>query len=225
MVLREIYERSIDRTINPAVTVSDKKEKTIEAEIKEYVFTDELIEKLYEILNTVLNKKTGKTGIWINGYYGSGKSHFIKYVHYLLNPETSNLAFEYLEKNVKNYDTTKAGSNDEITFSNIRLLKKRVDSSFCDNILFNVEDETDDGDQERLTRIFLNMFNKFRGFNADDIPLALLLEKPLKQQGKLDEFKKEIQERLGFDWSVDAADAAAARQSLHQILMVEGSRA
>jgi len=209
MVLREIYERPIDRTINPAVTVSDKKGKTIKAEIEEYVFTDELIEKLFEILNTVLNKKAGKTGIWINGYYGSGKSHFIKYVHYLLNPETSNLAFEYLENNVKGYDATKAGSNDEITLSNIRLLKKRVDSSFCDNILFNVEDETDDGDQERLTRIFLNMFNKFRGFNADDIPLALLLEKPLKQQGKLDEFKKEIQERLGFDWNVDAADAAA----------------
>lgn len=209
MILREIYERPIDRTINPAVTVSDKKEKTVEAEIKEYVFTDELIEKLFEILKTVLNKKVGKSGIWINGYYGSGKSHFIKYVHYLLNPETSNLAFEYLESNVKNYDTTKAGSNDEITLNNVRLLKKRVDNSFCDNILFNVEDETDDGDQERLTRIFMNMFNKFRGFNADDIPLALLLEKPLQQQGKLEEFKKEIEEQLGFDWNVDAADAAA----------------
>lgn len=209
MILRDIYERPIDRTINPAVTVSDKKEKTVKAEIKEYVFTDELIEKLFEILNTVLNKKVGKTGIWINGYYGSGKSHFIKYVHYLLNPQTSNLAFEYLEANVKNYDTTKAGSNDEITLNNVRLLKKRVDNSLCDNILFNVEDETDDGDQERLTRIFMNMFNKFRGFNADDIPLALLLEKPLQQQGKLEEFKKEIEVQLGFDWNVDAANAAA----------------
>ena len=62
---------------------------------------------------------------------------------------------------------------------------------------------------QQVPQFSQNMFNKFRGFNADDIPLALLLEKPLKQQGKLDEFKKEIQERLGFDWSVDAADAAA----------------
>ncbi|MEP2404977.1 MAG: hypothetical protein ABJH73_11820, partial [Nonlabens ulvanivorans] len=166
MKLREIYERDIFREINPAVTVSDKKERTVDAEIKEYVFTDELIEKLFQILNTVLNKKSGKTGIWINGYYGSGKSHYIKYVHYLLDPITSHLAFEYLEKAVKSYDATKAGSNDDITQNNIRLLKKRVDGSFCDNILFNVEDETDDNDQERLTRIFLNMFNKFRGFNA-----------------------------------------------------------
>ena len=81
MVLKDIYERDINRNINPAVTVSDKRENTVEAEIKEYVFTDELIEKLYEILDTVLNKKVGKSGIWINGYYGSGKSHFIKYIH------------------------------------------------------------------------------------------------------------------------------------------------
>lgn len=209
MVLKELYERDIFRAINPAVTVSDKKEKTVDAEIKEYVFTDELIEKLFEMLDTVLNKSVGKSGIWINGYYGSGKSHFIKYVHYLLNPETANLAFEYLENAIKNYDTTKAGSNDNITQNNIRLLKKRSDNSFCDNILFNVEDETDDGDQERLTRIFMNMFNKFRGYNADDIPLALLLEKPLQKEGKLEEFKKEIASQLGFDWNVDAADAAA----------------
>lgn len=209
MKLKNIYERDIFREINPAVTVSDKKKNTVESEIMEYVFTDELIEKLFEILNTVLNKKAGKTGIWINGYYGSGKSHYIKYVHYLLNGETSELAFKYFEKGVENYDTTASGSNDEITISNLRLLKKRIESSNCDNILFNVEDETDDGDKERLTRIFLNMFNKFRGFNSDDIPLALLLEKPLAQKGKLEEFKKDVNDKLGFNWDIDAADAAA----------------
>ena len=209
MLLKDIYERNIYREINPAVTVSDKKENTVESEIKEYVFTDELIEKLYIILNTVLNKKSGKTGIWINGYYGSGKSHFIKYVHYLLNAETSSLAFEYFEAASKNYDASRVGSNDNITQSNIRLLKKRIENTLCDNILFNVEDETDDRDKERLTRIFLNMLNKFRGFNANDIPLALLLEKPLHQNGKLEEFKTEIHEQLGFDWNVDAADVVA----------------
>ena len=70
MLLKEIYDRKIDREINPAVVVSDKKKETIKAEIEEYVFTTELIEKLYEIVDTVLNKRRGKSGIWING--GSG---------------------------------------------------------------------------------------------------------------------------------------------------------
>jgi hypothetical protein len=209
MLLKEIYDRDIYREINPAVVVSDKKKDTIKAEIKEYVFTNELIEKLFLIVDTVLHKKIGKTGIWINGYYGSGKSHFIKYVHYLLDSETSNEAFDAFEKAVEKYDTTKPGSNDNITTSNLRLLKKRVSASNCDNILFNVEDETDDGSQERLTRIFLNMFNKFRGYNSNDVPLAILLEKQLDHKGKFAEFKKAIESELGFDWDADAATVAS----------------
>ena len=93
MKIHELFEREIGRTINPAVVVSNQKEETIDAEIAEYVFTDELIEKLYLILDTIVNKRSGKTGIWINGYYGSGKSHFIKILSYLLeNIEASNPA-------------------------------------------------------------------------------------------------------------------------------------
>jgi hypothetical protein len=209
MLLKDIFERDIHRDINPAVVVSDSKQDTINAEIKEYVFTSDLIDRLFIMLETVLNKKTGKTGIWINGYYGSGKSHFIKFVHYLLNKETSDLAFAALEKGMDSYDSMRVGSSENVTLSNLKLLQKRVKSSQCDDIMFNVEDETDDGSQERLTRIFLNMFNKFRGYNSNDIPLAILLEKPLDQQGLLEEFKKQIQSKLNFNWDTDAADVAA----------------
>ncbi|GGF79099.1 BREX system P-loop protein BrxC [Wenyingzhuangia marina] len=210
MLLKEIYARSIDREINPAVVVSNKDQSTIDAEIKEYVFTKELIEKLYIMINTVLNQKSGKTGIWINGYYGSGKSHFIKYVHYLLDKETTEIAFTAFEKAVNDeYDEMAVDANQDITVSNLRLLKKKVLSTSADNIMFNVEDETDDGDQERLTRIFLNMFNRFRGYNSNDIPLALLLEKQLDKKGVFKEFKIKVEEETGFNWEEDAAQAAA----------------
>ncbi len=209
MLLREIYDRKIDRNINPAVVVSDKKKETIKAEIDEYVFTDELIEKLFIMVDTVLNKRSGKAGIWINGYYGSGKSHFIKYVHYLLDADTTEIAFAAYIKAVSGYDAMGSGANENITLSNLKLLQKRVASSHCDNIMFNVEDETDDGSEERLTRIFLNMFNKFRGYNSDDIPLAILLEKQLDKKGVFEQFKVKVEEVTGFNWETDAADAAA----------------
>lgn len=210
MKLNEIFARDIYRDINPAVVVSAKDPKTIEAEIKEYVFTPEIIEKLFTIIDTIINKKSGKSGIWINGYYGSGKSHFIKFVHYLMNRETSADAFEALENGVNdNYDNTKPNTNDKITISNLRLLKKKITDTQCDDIMFNVEDETDDGSQERLTRIFLNMFNKFRGYNSNDIPLAILLEKTIDEKGKFAEFKKLIESELGFNWDTDAAKVAS----------------
>ncbi|MGK0363400.1 MAG: putative transcriptional regulator [Saprospiraceae bacterium] len=209
MILQNIYARKIERTINPAVVVSDKTTTTIEAEIGEYIFTDELIEKLYQLLDTVINKQKGKSGIWINGYYGSGKSHFIKYAHYCLDSAYSEKAFDHFMEKAKDYNNTKSGAVDAITISNLALLKKKVQSAKFDNILFNVEDETDDGSGERLTRIFLNMFNKFRGYNSNDIPLAILLEKTLDRHGKFQEFKDLVDSELGYDWEHDAASVAS----------------
>lgn len=209
MKLKEIFDLPIDRTINPAVVVSNQKQETVDAEIKEYIFTEELIEKLYRILDTVVHKRSGKTGIWINGYYGSGKSHFIKFAHYCLSPDTREIAFERYQKAVDKYDAAKPGANLDITASNVALLKKKIQTSGVQNILFNVEDETDDGSGERLTRIFLNMFNKFRGYNSKDIALALLLEKILDEKDKFAAFKASVHDILGHNWEQDAADIAA----------------
>lgn len=209
MKLQQIFKNAISRPINPAVVVSNQKPETIAAEIGEYVFTDELIEKLYLILDTIMHKRSGKTGVWINGYYGSGKSHFIKFVHYCLQPETQEAAFDALLDAVQGYNSSRPGANMSISPSNILLLKKKIQASSAENIMFNVEDETDDGSGERLTRIFLNMFNKFRGYNSKDIALALLLEKYLDEKGQFAAFKNQVQNDLGHHWEQDAADVAA----------------
>tara|TARA_R110002050_G_scaffold187306_1_gene321732 strand:- start:6595 stop:10125 length:3531 start_codon:yes stop_codon:yes gene_type:complete len=207
MKLSEIFERPIDRPINSAVVVSNQKKETISAEIEEYVFTDDLIEKLYLFLDTVINKKLGKTGIWINGYYGSGKSHFIKYAHYCLNTDTFEKAFNHYLKNVARYQ--KDNDFSEVTESNILQLRNRIEQIRIEDIIFNVEDETDDGSGERLTRIFLSMLNRFRGYNSNDIPLAILFEKYLDRKGKFDEFKERLAKESGFNWASEAAEVAA----------------
>lgn len=207
MQLAEIFERKIDRVINSAVVVSNQKEATVDAEIVEYVFTPDLIEKLYHFLDTVLNKKVGKTGIWINGYYGSGKSHFIKYAHYCLDSANSAKAFEHYLKNVKVYQENSDFS--EVSESNVKLLKNKIEQTHIENIIFNVEDETDDVSGEKLTRIFLSMLNRFRGYNSSDIPLAILFEKYIDKKGVLAEFKTRLQKESGFNWETQAADVAS----------------
>ena len=210
MKLQELFDRDIHRHINPAVTVSDSKAETIKAEIEEYVFTDDLIEQFFLMLDTVLNRKQGKTGIWINGYYGSGKSHFIKYVHYLLNADTQALAFDMLEKAVEGYDGMRSGGNSDITPAKLRLLRNRATSSQCDDILFNAEEESDDGDvQERMTRILLSVFNRFRGYNPVDDTLALVLEKRLDRKGVFEEFKAAIKAEMKEDWTKEAHNIKA----------------
>lgn len=205
MKIRNIYNRPIDREIKPAVVVSDDNAETIKAEIEEYVFTDDLIEKLYKFLDTFINQKKNKTGIWINGYYGSGKSHFIKYIHYLLNPATQESAFDHYLKYVNKYKEEFS----EATPSNVTNLKNKIKELDIDNIMFNVEDETDDGSGERLTRIFLNMFFKFQGYNPNNIPLAILFEKYLDAKGKFQEFKTILKNKKKYDWDEQAAEIAS----------------
>ena len=217
MNLQQIYARDIERHINAAVVVGDRERDVIEAEIREYVFTDELIEHFFKLLSTVLNKEEGKTGIWVNGYYGSGKSHFIKYFHYLLDGPTSDLAFEMLAEALKSYDDSK-GFGSGVSASNLQLLRKKVQQTASEDIMFNLERETDDHEGERVTRIMLNMLNQHRGYNKTDIPLALLLEKSLDQAGKLDEFKSTIQDQFQVNW--DEGSYLFAKTQLNKVLEV-----
>src|SRR5690242_6459891 len=126
MLIRELFEKKIERNINPAVVVSANDIVTIESEIGEYVFTDDLLDKSWRFLNAIANKKEGKAGIWINGYYGSGKSHFIKFMHYCLNPDFSKKAFDKILIAVKNYDPFKPGNNEEITEAKFKALQNRI---------------------------------------------------------------------------------------------------
>lgn len=208
MLIRELFELPIERNINPAVVVSANDADTIKSEIEEYIFTDDLLERAWKFLDALVNKKDQKAGIWINGYYGSGKSHFIKFMHYCLDPQSSALAFEKILKAAKGYDPFLSGHNEEITESKVKALHKKVTDLQCSDIMFNVEAVTDDHSGERLTRIFLNMFNGFRGYNSVNIPLAILLEKPLDRAGKFGEFKNAIAKELEHDWEIEAADLA-----------------
>ena len=102
MQLKDIYAKPIERKVNPAVSVTllDDKETT-DAEIKEYVFTDEIINGLYRILNSIReNKSFHHVGIWIDGYYGSGKSHFLKYLDYCIDKRTQEVALARLSEAV-----------------------------------------------------------------------------------------------------------------------------
>jgi len=199
MNLIQIYERDINRVIDSAVTVGNRNEKTVDSEINEYVFTRELIEKLYSFLDTVMHRKSNRTGIWINGYYGSGKSHFIKYIDYCLSIPTRARAFEHFIKTVQEEEKNPDFFSDA-TSSGITNLKTFIEKNDVETITFNVEDETDDGSGERLTRIFINMLNRKRGYNSDNIPLAILLEKELDEKGVFEQFQEILKSEFYITW-------------------------
>ena len=198
MILQNIYEKDITRHINPAVVVSELEENKIEQEIGEYVFTQDIVKNLYKFLNAITNKKEGKTGVWISGYYGSGKSHFIKYLFYCLNKETRAFAFDRFKKALTDLNLDDLS---EVTLSNVQLIQNSLDKTDINEIIFNVDAVSGTvKNNNTITRILFNQLNAKRGYNTTNIAVALLIEKHFDQKGLFETFKEKVKQVIGEDW-------------------------
>ena len=154
MKLENIYEKNINRHIDPAVVVGSMEEERTKQEIEEYVFTKDILQNIYKFLDAIVNKTTGKTGIWINGYYGSGKSHFIKYLFYCLNQNTRQRALQRYIEAVK--DSEDLDDFSEVTPSNVLNIEKKISASVIDEIIFNIDAVAEIGNKKSvITRVIL----------------------------------------------------------------------
>ena len=87
MQLQYIYKADINRDINGVIKVAQNDERSIEQELREYIITRELRRHFNTFFNNYeksLTTPTDKIGVWISGFFGSGKSHFLKMLAYLL---------------------------------------------------------------------------------------------------------------------------------------------
>ena len=85
--IKELFDSSkdINRRIESVVTFADNSEENLKNEINEYVVTDKLhdnYEKVIEELESAFRDSSNEVGVWVSGFYGSGKSSFAKYLGY-----------------------------------------------------------------------------------------------------------------------------------------------
>lgn len=208
MKLEELYSKDISRAVNPAVSATKLDPETCEVEIREYVFTDEIMNGLYRILNAIRNNKNfDHVGIWIDGYYGSGKSHFLKYLDYCISPETQEAALNRFIESVEDIDPLDDKHDLEFTKEDLSAIASWLKKATIDTCIFNLETSYDQSTDKKdaFLQVFWSEFNKLRGFNEFNITLAQSLEKPLADKGLFDKFKERIAE-AGGDWETDAAD-------------------
>ncbi len=197
MKIKALFEKDIDRHINPAVVVSELEEKFIQQEIDEYIFTPEITRGLHKYLDAIVNKKQGKTGVWVSGYYGSGKSHFIKYIYYCLHPKYRERALNKFRESIKNLDDLET----DVTPASVANIYRSLTKKRFDTILFNIDAISKNAKKgNTITEVFLNKLNEHRGFNNQNVALALYLEKPLQKAGKFEAFQNEIQSALNMPW-------------------------
>ena len=210
MKQEKIYRLNISRPVNPAVSATKLDPDTEKIEIDEYVFTDEIMNGLYRILDAIKNNEPyDHVGIWIDGYYGSGKSHFLKYLDYCITPDTQEKALQHYLDAVKAVDPLDDSHNLLFDYDDLLSIASWVKKATVDTCIFNLETSYDQSQDKKLSflQVFWNEFNGKRGFNKFNLSLAQNLEKPLQEKGVFEEFKKRIAD-LGGDWDnpSDAAD-------------------
>ena len=192
-LLRNIYNKDIAREIQGVIKVDD--ENYIKQELEEYVVTDELLKhfnSFFESYNAGINGNTEKMGVWISGFFGSGKSHFLKIVSYLLENKIvdGKAAVDYFDGKIQ----------DAKLLADI----KRAGNISTDVILFNIDSKASldsvDG-KDKILAVFEKVFNEKMGLST--IPHVAELERFLIREGKYEEFKNYFQEECGDNW-VDA---------------------
>lgn len=203
MKLRDLYFNKIERAVNPAVSATKFDPETERIEIDEYVFTDEIINGLFRILDAIKNNKPyDHVGIWIDGYYGSGKSHFLKYLDYCITPATRERAVSRLLAVVKAIDPLDEKHNLSFDYEELLSIANWLKRATIDTCIFNLETSYDNSTDKKkaFLHVFWNEFNGKRGFNKFNITLAQNLEKPLAEKGVFEAFKERIAEEGG-DWN------------------------
>ena len=195
MIIRNMFEKQIDRPINGVIKVDEEVEKVIEQEVGEYVITNELKKHFITFFNfysDALNVPTADIGVWISGFFGSGKSHFLKMLSYIMENREIN-GVRTVERFREKF------ADDPATFMTI----DQATRPKTETILFNIGIQSSiTKDDTAVQRVFAKVFYEHLGLYGRNLKVAQL-EYFILKQGLYDEFKAAYLRRSGKTWEDD----------------------
>jgi len=196
MIIKNMFAKPIDRDIKGVIKVGQDDNANIGQELEEYVVTRELQKHFADFFSSYKRGITGETdkvGVWISGFFGSGKSHFLKILSYLLENKEVNgkKAFDYF------VDDNKIG--DAIVLADMKL----ATTISTDVVLFNIDSKSETAGKQNndaIVSVFLKVFNEMLGFCGSN-PFLADLERKLTEDNRYEEFKEKFEESFGSEWT------------------------
>ena len=205
MNVGDIFRRPITRDINTVVKVEQEDERVVAQELEEYILTAGLERNFLRVLEAIVESErqpTDEVGIWISGFFGSGKSHFMKILGYVLEDR-------HFDDNTSAADIFTRRTND----ATLEGAVKSVGSKFNSEVLmFQIGSKESKSRSESITEIIYREFNKKHGYAGT--PWVAKIEKDLEQQGLYAEFKSVIEEETGVPWEKRRTQSTFVRKSL-----------
>ena len=203
MKIRDLFLKPIDRPINGVIKADQMDAASVWQELEEYVVTKQIsdyLRRFFDAYLAAIDRSndaaiTDRMGVWVSGFFGSGKSHFIKILSYLLeNIEATNPQTGEKRHAAQFFDHQKI--KDAMLLADVQ----RAVQGTADVILFNIDAKADSkSDRDAILQVFLRVFNEKLGFCAD-APHIADLERHLVAKGAFDTFKEVFAASNGKTW-------------------------
>ena len=179
--LRDIFEKPVDRAIEGVIKADD--EASLRVELEEYVITNEIERQLEKFLDAYNDYGTAN-GVWISGFFGSGKSHLLKMLALLLENRDigGSPAYELFKQKC---------AHNEILAADLR----KAVSIPSKSILFNIDQKADvisKGQTDALLSVFQKVFDEMCGYYGKQ-PHIAQFERDLDSRGVLEAFREAYQ--------------------------------
>lgn len=184
--IKDILKLNIEEDIKNVIDLEDTSQDEIQSEIESYIITDGLGKHLSKFLN-IYTGNIKETGVWLSGFYGSGKSYFGKMLGYIIDNRMINGTPAR-----DRFITRLAGVNNQ---SFIESDIRKLDSVNSKVIFLDIaKQNTDNG---LAFTLFAN-FLKSLGFRDD---IYGYMEYELFIDGKYDFLETKAKELFDKDWS------------------------
>ena len=190
MTLKTIFNKPVDRPIEGVIKADD--ETSLRLEIEEYVLTNE-VEKRLESFLDAYNNYEGANGVWVSGFFGSGKSHLLKMLAMLLENREIDGAMAL------DLFLPKCGDNEILRGD----LKRAVDIP-SKSILFNIDQKADVISKtqiDALVAVFVKVFDEMCGYYGKQGHIAQF-ERDLDDRGIYDDYKAAYEDNAERTWQI-----------------------
>lgn len=199
MKIRDMFKKQIDREIEGVVKIGQEDDERVSQELEEYVVTSELAEHFKHFFSAYkegINHPTEKIGVWVSGFFGSGKSHFLKILSYLVENKQvhGGCAIDSFEGKIK----------DSTILADI----KKAAEVETDVILFDIDAKSETNmqtEKESIVNVLNKVFNEMQGF-CGSLPWVADMERQMSIDGKYDQFKETFLRISGRIWEKSRDD-------------------
>lgn len=207
----DLLTRDLSRKIEEIIQVDQADEQSVHAEITEYIATDSIRDQYHHLLKAIAEAPSDpheSIGVWVSGFFGSGKSSYAKNLGYALQNRTV-LGSKFAE-------LFKQQIEDSRISDLLDLINTKTPTQV---ILFEVAKEADTRKvTQRIAELMYTVLLRELGY-AEDFDIAEL-EIELESEGKLPEFIATCKSELKKDWDTVRAGAqklSRASAILHKL--------